>query len=67
MELNTQEVPQQATCPPSAGSGDTSGWGCVASGTHRAPCQAMGVRRTVSALAPCPGALGQLPPQSLTW
>lgn len=31
MELNAQEVPQQGTCPASAGPGDPSVWGCAAS------------------------------------
>ena len=66
MELNVQEVPQQGTCTASAGPGDASGWGEADSGTCRALCQAAAGRRPVSLLVPCPGALGQLPPQSLT-
>lgn len=50
MELNAQEVPQQ----------DRS---CL---RRQAPFSLGVCRRLVSALAPCPGALGQLPPQSLT-
>lgn len=66
MELNTQEVPQAHFMLLQGLGTFLAGWG-AASGTHGAPRQAAAGRRLVSALAPWLGALGQLPPQSLTW
>lgn len=60
LDLNAQEVPQQGTCPASAGPGDPSGQGGwpVAAAEPRAQLwwEEAGVR-----VCPIPGALAQLP------